>query len=137
MRTNTSFLCLLLLLCTGQVFSQDTAIYNCNVRLITSKPHCDSLRTYKVNADFNSKKMLQRDKKLIAFLNLYHADTLSLQTIENQIRKTSYSENSHKKSDTNSRYLTIYSKGLTNLMIRYTYKDGRILYRLLGATQGC
>lgn len=129
MINNTSFFFLLLLLCTGRLFSQDTAIYNCNVRLITSKPHCDSLRTYKVHADFNSRKMLKRDKQLIAFLNLYHSDTLSLQTLEDQIQKSNYRENWHKHADTSSRYLTIYSKGLTNLMIRYEYNDGRILKR--------
>jgi len=128
---NKGFLfCLLLSLSTGHVFAQDTAIYDCNVRLLTKRPHCDSLRYTKVHPKVNYKKMLRKDKKLLLFLNQFHSGTLSLNNLQlNLERLITYNVYTKNFSDTSFWRGTITNKGLVKLVVKFWHKDGQILKR--------
>lgn len=126
--SNTLILVLICLVFTWEGVAQDSSIYSCNVYLITKHPACDSLRDMsRLNPKVNYRKMMRKDRKIIFFLNMYHSDTLSLMTLEEQIKKLNYyGEKTHAFSDTISRQLIIYEKGLLKLLITYRYKQGKI-----------
>ncbi len=131
MKSYHLFLCLCLYLYKGQAFAQDSAIYKCNVRHITRYPHCDSLRMYNlVQPKTNFRKMLRRDKKVIDFLNLYHTDTLSLNTLLHQLSKVeSYGKKDYSHGDTVRRQIILYENGLVKLLIWFEYKGETLLRR--------
>lgn len=127
---NSFFKYLLLLFFSAPAFAQDTAVYNCNVQLIIAKPHCDSLRFFNETPKVNYKKMIKRDKKVIAFLNRFHSEKLVLSDLEIDLKKLyPYFVKTKSFSDTSYWKGTLDNKGLIKLSIKYWYKDGHILKR--------
>ena len=125
MVTKLKLITLLMLISSSHAFAQD-AIYNCNTKLIGN---CDTLRNLmywkRQVPKINYKKMLKRDKKVIAFLNAYHSDTLSLPGLNNILSKVNhFNYHSFQRNDTINYSGTIFEKGLVRIYFRYSYVEG-------------
>ncbi|CAN5198938.1 hypothetical protein BH11BAC5_BH11BAC5_05780 [soil metagenome] len=127
---NKLFLNILFTLFSFHAMAQNDSIYDCNVRLITKYPNCDSLRWIFDDPKVNYRKMLKKDRQLISFLNLYRSNTLTLKKLQDQINTINhYGETNHAFSDTIGRQLILFNHGLVSLLIRYRVRNDSILTR--------
>src|SRR3954463_975337 len=92
-RLNYSFLVRLILLCqiflltAGNLFAQSDSIFLWNSKLIRS---CDSYRMtgeHKIIPKASYDDILKRDKKVVAFLNLFHSNILDPSTLKKGLNK--------------------------------------------------